>query len=194
VGWDGCEVRGELIGYAAARAEVSGSRLVDVRLTTAVFDAARFTDVEVIDGELSGVSFHRAALTRVSFVRCRMRGVVFAAATLRDVVFSDCLLDEANLREIDGSSVRMEGCQLVDADLSRARLQLSAIVDSDLSEATFEGAEVRGMRLHGSRVESVRGADGLAGAVIEASQVISLALPLVSATGIEIDDDREPGA
>jgi uncharacterized protein YjbI with pentapeptide repeats len=191
--WEGREVSGELTGYVGTGAEVSGSRFLDVRLTAAEFDGARFTDVKVIDSDLSGASFHRAALTRVAFLRCRMRGVVLAAARIRDVVFSECLLDEANLREIEGSSVRMEGCQLVGADFSRAKLRQTAIFDSDLTDAEFEGADVQGIRLHGSRLESVRGAGGLSGTVIEASQVLPLALPLVSAMRIEIDDDREPG-
>ena len=83
---------------------------------------------------------------------------------------------------------------MVGADLARATLRRSAIFDSDLTDATFEGAHLEGARLHGSRLEGLRGAEGLAGAVIGSSQVVPLAIPLLAASRIRVDDDREAGA
>jgi hypothetical protein len=58
-----------------------------------------------------------------------------------------------------------------------------------LSGAEFSKATLRGVALHGSTLESIRGADALSGAIIGSDQVPTLAPAVFAALGIVVDDD-----
>jgi hypothetical protein len=65
-------------------------------------------------------------------------------------------------------------------------------LDCDLSAAQFSKASTTSVRFHGSTLIGLKGGQGLAGAVIESSQVLPVALSVLSELGIQIDDERDP--
>ena len=54
----------------------------------------------------------------------------------------------------------------------------------DVTASRFEQVS-----LHGSTVDRLKGADALAGCTIGSDQLVSLAVPILAARGITVDDD-----
>ena len=74
------------------------------------------------------------------------------------------------------------------AGFSGARLRNSAFLDCDLSGIEFSGARIEGLSLHGSTLDSVRGAPALldAGVGIGTDQVVPLGVALVAGLGVTV--------
>ena len=64
--------------------------------------------------------------------------------------------------------------------------------DAEIVACTFTGARLTGVRLHGSKLDLVKGAMSLKGAVIGSEQIYPLSLRLFDALKIVIDDEPEP--
>jgi uncharacterized protein YjbI with pentapeptide repeats len=189
--WSGVEVTGDFSSQAAVRVDVTECRMLGASFTSADLTRARVSDTAFVGCELSGATFHEAALTRVEFRECRMLGFGATQAQLRNVRFVDCRLDGAELRMAVGERVQFEHCSLVGADFYAARLADVRLFDSDLTEVEFSQADLTGGRLHGSKLERLRGARYLSGVTIDSTQVVSLALEMFAATGVRIDDERD---
>jgi uncharacterized protein YjbI with pentapeptide repeats len=127
---------------------------------------------------------------RVEFHRCRMSGAMLAGSTLRDVLFTECRLDTANLRMVEGRQCELLEADLRCADLYAARLTASRIQDCDLSGAELSQAMLERARLHGSVLRDLKGVGALAGAVIGSDQQMDVAMSLLGASGITVDDER----
>jgi uncharacterized protein YjbI with pentapeptide repeats len=82
--------------------------------------------------------------------------------------------------------VRFEGSLLVEALLMGARLPGVVFADCDLTGADVTGATLAGSRLHGSHLDGVRGVRSLAGALVDADQVLALAPLLLAEAGIVV--------
>jgi uncharacterized protein YjbI with pentapeptide repeats len=189
--WREVSVRGDFSAQAASGVEVAESRLTGTRMVAIDLERVRISDAQFEDCDLSGAVFADAVLTRVEFLRCRMSGLGLAGARLRDVRFEECKLDEANLRMTTGERIEFAASILRDSEFYAAKLPSARFFDCDLTAAQFSKADLRGARFHGSRVGDVLGAESFAGAVVETSQVLPLALGVYAALGITIDDDRE---
>lgn len=85
----------------------------------------------------------------------------------------------------------VDHCTLVGADLYGSRLSHLHLFDSDLTDAQFSQVRLTDGRLHGSKLERVRGAEYLSGVAIEPAQVLPMAMQVLSALGVRVDDDRE---
>lgn len=174
---------------AAADCEMIGSRLQGVRLTGAVLERLRLIDVELDDCELSGVLFEDASVVRVRFTRCRLSGIVAAGLKAHDVTFVDCKLDGANFRMANWERSEWTSCDLTDADFYAAKLGGCAFLECTLTRLELSKAACRGLALHGSTLEGIRGADALGGCLIGPNQVVPLGIALVGALGIRVQDD-----
>jgi uncharacterized protein YjbI with pentapeptide repeats len=64
-------------------------------------------------------------------------------------------------------------------------------LDCDLTAAVFSQSELAGVRLHGSNLEGLKGAIQLRTAIIDSTQLLPLALGILAALDIEINDERE---
>ena len=190
--WAQVEVSGDLTGQSTRGLDVVEARLVGARFAGAELERVRFTDTVVDDCDLSGTVFHHASFDRVEVRRSRMSGAVLAGATFRDVRFVDCRLDEANVRMVRGERVAFEDTVLSGSDFYEAKLVPSRMFDCDLGRANFDRADLRGARLHGSKLDGIKGAEALREAVVDSTQVLPLALAVFAALGIVVDDDREP--
>lgn len=190
--WTGVEVGGELRGGTVADLEIAGSRVVGATFTGVEFEGLRVTDTVFQGCDLSGARVVEAQLVRVEFVDCRMLAFDAAQASLRDVVFRECRLDEANFRMSAGERVRFNRSMLRGADFYRARLPGVDLFDCDLTDVEVGRADLRGGRLHGSKLEGLRGADSARGAVIDSTQLLPMAVRVLASLGIAVDDEREP--
>ena len=140
---------------------------------------ARFIDVVMVGCELSGAALTEAVLTRVEFRDCRLLGASFAQAQLRDVRFIDCRLDDSDFRMCTGERARFDHCSLVRGDFYAARLRHARLFDCDLTGAEFSQADFAGGRLHGSKLEALRGAKYLSGVTISSGQLLPMALQML---------------
>ncbi len=187
---DGSGLRGDFSGQSGVGSEIRQSRVSNARFTAAVLVRSHLTDVAFHNCDLSAVDLDEAVLTRVSFRDCRLSGVTLSRTSLRDVSFSDCRMDEANFRMTDARQVAFDDVDLRDADFYSASFAQAAFSNCDLSRAEFSKASVPGVRFASSTLVDLKGAQHLTGAVLGSDQVLPVALGLLAALGITVDDDR----
>ncbi len=192
VEWSGMTVAGDFSSQTAERVDVTGCLLESASFTAVDLRRLRVDDTVFVDCELSGATFHEAALGRVEFRQCRMLGFSVPGGRLRDVRFVECRLDGAELRMSDLDRVQFDHCNLAGADFYAARLSRIRLFDSDLTGVEFSKAVVTDGRLHGSKLESLRGAGYLRDVTIDSAQILPMALQVFSSVGIDVDDEREP--
>jgi uncharacterized protein YjbI with pentapeptide repeats len=172
-----------------AGVEIVRSRLVGVHLTGLELTDLRLLDVVLVDCELSGVVLAGARFERTAFTRCRLSGVVAAELHAEDVRFDGCQMDQAWLR-----ASRLDRCELVDcdlqgADLYAARVTRSALRRCDLTGVDVSESDFEAVSIHGSTVDRLKGAASLHGLSIGSDQLVPLALPILAAQRIRVDDD-----
>jgi uncharacterized protein YjbI with pentapeptide repeats len=184
-------IGGDFSAQAAVGVTLEQCRVIDAQFTGASLDRLRLTDVVVESSDLSGADVDQANLLRVEFRDCRMSGALFTRGRLREVSITRCRLDGASFRMSETSSVVFDADDLRAGDFYASKLVETRIFDCDLTGAEFSKASAPGLRLHGSTLYDVKGSDALSGAVIESSQVLPVALGVLSALRIEIDDDRD---
>lgn len=173
--------------------EIVGSVLAGVRWTGSTFENLGLRDVRLVDCELSGATLTGASLERVAFLRCRMSGVVASDVRAKDVVFGDCVMDEAWLRMATFERCELSGCDLRSADFYGATLKDTRLVHSVLDDTEWAEAKTDNVALHGSSLGAVRDVEALRNVVVGSDQVMSLALPILAAHGIVVDDDYLDG-
>jgi uncharacterized protein YjbI with pentapeptide repeats len=188
--WSCAEIRGSLADWHATRLEVSGCRLLACSLPGASLDHSRIRDTLFEDCDLSGLVLAEAKLTRVEFRNCRLSAVDLGGAKLEDVRFTQCKLEGASFRLSKGVRVDFGECGLEASDFTSAKLESARFLRCNLSGCEFSGAKLDGARLHGSILDDLRGAQSLRHVVIDSTQAIPLALCLLGASGIVVDDEE----
>jgi len=169
--------------------QVSASRLSGVRLTGGEVEDLTLLDTVVEGCELSGAVVSAIRCERVAFTDCRMSGVVLTDLRARHVSFSNCQLDGAWLRSATFDHCELVDCQLTGAQLFGARFSDSRLVRCRLDEADLTDVEADELALHGSSLVGTKGLDSLRKLVIATDQVVDVALPLLAARSILVDDD-----
>ena len=185
-------MRGDCSEWWAEDHSLERSRLVQAQLIGAASSRLRATDVFIESSDLSGSDFDESTFTRVVFHECRLSGALFTRCELQDVRFSSCRLNQANFAMSEASTVMFEDNDLREADFYAAGLDGTRFFDCNLSGAQFSKARTTGARFHGSTLSELKGGLALAGAVIESSQVLPVALSVLADLGIGIDDARDP--
>ncbi|HUS62072.1 MAG TPA: pentapeptide repeat-containing protein [Acidimicrobiales bacterium] len=188
--WEAVHVTGDHTGLDASHFSVTECRITNARFTAASLHKVHLSDCVISDSDFVGASLAELNATRVELTRCRMSSVDVAGAHLRDVAFFDCKLDGANLRMTTWERCELVDCDLSEADLASARLDGTRVFGCDLSSAQLSKASLAGARLHGSRLESVKSVESLKGAVIGSDQMVPVALALLAAVGITVEDER----
>jgi uncharacterized protein YjbI with pentapeptide repeats len=183
VSWNGAEPR------ARRDVEILRGRLTNVALTGLELDGWRLVDVELVECELSGAVLTGAQWERVVLRRCRLSGLVAAELRATDVRVDGCKADGAWLR-----AAVLDRCEIVDSDLSGADLYGARVTRSvfrrcDLTEVDVSASRFERVSLHGSTVDRLGGADALQGCTIGSDQLVPLALPILAARSITVDDD-----
>jgi uncharacterized protein YjbI with pentapeptide repeats len=188
----GSVLRGDFSDEAREELSIEHSRIVQARFTAANCSRLRLTDVVVQNADFSGSELDESSFTRVEFRDCRMSGVILTRCSFRDVLFSGCRLDDANFRMSESDSMTFEGTDLRQSDFYGASLNGTRFFDCDLTGTQFTKLRAADVRFHGSDLTDLKGANGLAGAIIDSAQVYPVALGLLSELHVQIDDVREP--
>jgi len=192
--WRGVQVSGDVAIHGAPdHVEIEESRCRQIRLTGCELSHLRATDVVFEDCELSGVVLSSATFLRVELSRCRLSGLVAPGLKAKDVRFVECKIDEANFRMSSWERCELTDCELPGADFYSAHLTRTRLLRCNLARVEVSKARLDGVALHGSAVDSIRGADALRGVVIGSDQVTALALPVFAALGIVVDDEYNQG-
>ncbi len=169
--------------------EILRSCLTGLRLTGLELTGWRLLDVVLVECELSGTVLTDARFERTVFRRCRMSGLVAAELQAEDVRFEDCKMDQAWLRASVLDRCELVDCDLRGGDLYGARVTRSAFRRCDLSEVDVTASELEAVSLHGSTVDRLKGAASLRGLTIGSDQLVPLALPILAAQRILVDDE-----
>ena len=185
-------LRGDFSGQPREDTVVERSRIVQAHFTGTGLGRLCLTDVVIENSEFSGADLDEAALTRVAFRDCRMSGTILSRSSFRDVSFVGCRLDEANFRMSETKDVLFDDVVLRGSDFYAATLGGTRFFDCNLTNAQFTKASTPDVRFHGSTLSDVRGAEYLAGAIIDSGQVLPVALAVLAALRIRVDDEREP--
>jgi uncharacterized protein YjbI with pentapeptide repeats len=182
---------GDFSGQSASDGEITESRLVGAGFIGTTLDGIRMRDTVIESCDLSGARLGDADLNRVEFRNCKMPAIDLAAARLRDVLFTDSKLDNANFRMISGEHLRFDHASLRSGDFYAAEVAQAQFLDCDLTASVFSQSELAGVRLQGSNLEGLKGAMQLRTAIIDSTQVLPLAVGILAALAIEINDERE---
>jgi uncharacterized protein YjbI with pentapeptide repeats len=169
-------------GGQYANIEVAGDDLSGTRLEGAAFLSCEFRSVEADVARWRGVS---ARLT--TFRGSRMTGVQLNECQLRETLFVETRLDMANFRMAKLERVTFRDCSLNEADFADAELDTVRFESCRLNGASFRGARCRATDLRGSSLEDLDGAGGLAGATIDAVQLMELAPALARHIGLRVE-------
>jgi uncharacterized protein YjbI with pentapeptide repeats len=160
--------------------ELRGRRLTGFRAQDVAFDRC----------DLSGAVLDEAELRRVTVTGCRLSGTSFSGAGLTDVRIVDSKADLALFRMARASRLLVEQTSLRGADFYEFEASGCAFFGCDLSEADVTAARLRDLRLHGSELLGIRGAQELSGAEISADQMLPLGEAVLAAMGVGITDPR----
>jgi uncharacterized protein YjbI with pentapeptide repeats len=166
-------------------------RVSNAAFTGSKLHRLRLTDVVVENADLSGADLDESSFSRVQFRDCRMSAVILTRCRLVDVVITDCRLDQANLRMSKTKSVTFEDVDLSEGDFYAAVLDNSRFFDCNLTASEFTKASLEEVRFHGSNLLDLKGSRYLGGSTIGTGQVLSVAMGLLSALNIQVDDDPE---
>lgn len=179
----------DLRGVAIEAATVQRSRFRRVQFTAAVLQGASLTDVIFEDCELSGVTLTGASLHRVAFRRCRMSCLVATDIEAMHLTAVESKMDEAWLRGGKLNRCEFDDVDLTEADLYGATIEQSRILRSRLDGADFSHATIRGLALHGSSLDRIKGGRALRGLVIGSDQIVPISFAVLPGLDISVDDD-----
>lgn len=180
---------GEFVGATCRAGSIEASRISDARLTGSAFTDWRLTDVVIINSDLSGADLDGSMLTRVEIRDCRLSGAILARSRLRDVAFVDCRLDGVNFRMSEAVATLFQDVDLTGCDFYASRLPGACFDGCDMTGADITKADLAGAIFHHSSLVGLKGWAALAGAVIDTPQIMLVALGLLTALAITVDDD-----
>lgn len=161
----------------------------DVDAASRRFSGLVCRDVVFEHCDFGGAVLDSAVLTRVHFVGCRLTGAALSGAEMNDVVIDGGAGNLLNVRASNSSFLWIRGTNLREADFYQAQLRRSALLDCDLTGANFASARVDGLSLHGSAVESVRGAESFASSDVHIAQdqLLALGVAMLASMGVRVD-------
>jgi uncharacterized protein YjbI with pentapeptide repeats len=185
--WDGVEAGADVeVPVHVAGVRLQESRWVGADLSGRRLAGLRCRDTEFVNCNLSGAVLESATLTRVAFTGCRLTGVVLSGAELVDVHVVEGRADLALFRMATARHLWIENTSLRGADFYQFDGAGCAFLGCDLAAASLADARLPGVLLHGSALDSVRGAPALRGARISADQVVPLGAAILGALDIEV--------
>lgn len=162
-----------LHGVSAHQSDWEGAAVIDSRIErmdAPVLTAARsrWRGVRFEGSRLGSAAFVEANWQSVHLVGCKLGYLGLRGATVRDVLLTDCTIDELDLSGASVTRLAFEGTQSRALDLTGARL---------------EKVDLRGLEFR-----SLRGLEGLRGAVVTPYQAGELAAIVAERFGYEIRD------
>lgn len=185
--WDGVEAGQDVeVPEHVAGVRLQESRWVGADLSGRRFAGLHCRDTEFVGCNLAGAVLEGATLRRVAFTDCRLTGIVLSGADMADVHILDSRADLALLRMATARHLWIENTSLRGADLYAFNGSGCAFLGCDLSDTSLTRAQLSGLLLHGSTLDTVRGAGSLRGAQISADQVVPLGAAMLAELDIAV--------
>jgi len=182
-------VRNEDISQLVAKSfSAAELRLEKVDATQAKLEKTGFSDVELVNCDLIATAFPEASWHRVVVKNSRCSGLQLQNGTLKDITFSGCKLNLANFRFSKLTNVCFDDCVLDEADFYAAELQNVVFLNCLLNKTEFSGSKLKRVDFRSSDILTILGLSSLAGAIIDSTQLVTLAPLLASVLKIEVKD------
>ncbi len=140
------------IGASLVKADLRGARLGDTDLRGANLNETDFTQVDLTQVFLQGVTLAGAKLVEADLRSKNLAGVVFTAADLTNVNLSNANLYGSQLSRANLSGALLRDANLAGSWVNLANLTGADLTDSNLAGASFIGANLASARLSGSRL------------------------------------------
>jgi uncharacterized protein YjbI with pentapeptide repeats len=166
--------------------EVSGSALDGLRLIGGRLTRCQFTDVSIVECDLSGVDVPDGRWHRVGVTHSRLAGVTVAGGIWQDVTLTDVRATKLDLRFATVRRTRFVRCDLTLADFTGATLDGVLFEGCQLPEARFAQVTVKRAEFVDCDMSATLGVEALRGAVVDATTLLSLAGPLAATVGIQV--------
>lgn len=163
-------------------------RLVQVDMTGAALNDARFRDVLAIDGSWANMRAAGARLRRVQLQKLRLTGADLSGASIEDATFLECRIDLASLRFAKLQRVRFEHCLMDEVDFYEAKLTSVVFVDCILARVSWAGATFARSEMRDCDLSGAGNAERLRGVRMPWPDVVNAAAELAAAVGIEVVD------
>jgi len=179
----------DITGLKAKSFTASEVRFDKVVMTEAKLEKTGFTDVILAGCDLIATVFTDASWQRLHIKSSRCSGVQLQMSTLKDVTFTGCKLNLANFRFAKLKNVLFEDCALDEADFYSAELVNVQFKNCTLEKTVFSAAKLKSVDLRTSDIFNILGIDGLAGATIDSTQLLTLAPMLAAEFKIKVIDD-----
>jgi uncharacterized protein YjbI with pentapeptide repeats len=185
--WDGVEAGPDVeVPEHVAGVRLQESRWAGADLSGRHLAGLRCRDTQFVGCNLSGAVLEGAMLSRVAFTDCRLTGLVLSGAELVDVHIVDSQADFALLRMATARHLWIENTSLRGADLYAFKGTGCAFLGCDFSDVALANAQLPEVLLHGSTLDTVRGAASLRGARISADQVVPLGAAMLAELGVVV--------
>jgi uncharacterized protein YjbI with pentapeptide repeats len=178
-------------GLVEAGVDAEGARFLDCTWTSSVVSQSAFERTTWRGCRLRGVRFVGVGLARsnwqdVVLTGCALSGCELLGSRWRGVRVEGGRLDTVNLRSSELREVIFEDCVLGDVDLAGARLTDVTFPGCRIERLELTKATLARVDLRGASVGIARGVDRLAGAVVDAAQLLELAPLLAAHVGLEV--------
>jgi uncharacterized protein YjbI with pentapeptide repeats len=164
------------------------SRLENIIANKVKLENTNFTDVLIIDSELTAAAMSDASWRRVQIKTSRCGGLQLQASDLKDVTFTGCKLNLVNFRQSKLTNVAFEDCILDEADFNAAELKNVYFHKCLLDKAEFSNSKLSKVDFRTSDINRVLGISSFAGAIIDSLQLTSIAPVLASELNIDVRD------
>ncbi|HXP18304.1 MAG TPA: pentapeptide repeat-containing protein [Streptosporangiaceae bacterium] len=178
----------DLSGREATDAEIDQCRFGGVSFSQVRLHRGRIRDAVFDRCDLANLRARGCSLGRATVSACRMTGLSWLDGEFRDVTFDRCRIDLSSLRSSAFRDVVFTECRLEQADFGEADLRGVRFEDCDLTGAQFPDAQLAGARFANCDLSGIVGVTSLRGAIIKASDLLSLTYVLAGALGITIED------
>lgn len=167
--------------------------LSEVKMIQTTFSQAILERTSFVDGIFSKCDFTacqlpEASWQRVAITHGRASGIQLQNSTLKNVCFENCKMNLANLRFTVLKNVIFKNCDLTEADFYNAKLEDVSFENCRLDKVEFSAAKLETVDLRTSDITNVFGIHNLGGAIIDSTQLMSLAPRLAAEYKIIVKD------
>jgi uncharacterized protein YjbI with pentapeptide repeats len=186
--------RNELLhvtGDLAAGRNLAGTTFLEVHWDDAVLAGTDLTEARFVETRFSGLDEARlnaptSAWREAELVASRIGAAELDGADLHAVLIADCRIGYLNLRQSTCRDLLVRDSQVDDLDLAGASVERARFERCRIGHLMLGSARLSGVDLRGSRVDRFSSVAGLAGAAIDAEQLVQLAPALAAHLGIEV--------
>lgn len=125
----------------------------NVNFTRSKFSGSTFFNVQFIDCDLSGVSFHHTRMTHVKFLRTRGPRISFWDAKLKDVAFESVHFPFMDMSLVELNKVTFENSKISHSNMSYSHLFDVSINTSEIFQIVMLGATAWNVVINGKPLE-----------------------------------------